>query len=640
MPDKAAAGGGNAVMFRPIGPPPQTLHRSGSHSVANRPVASLGKLQVFLEQKPRSPQMKQPRTHASDRSRSMQRLNSLMTPTKAKKATPIRKPTCDVSTPDMNHNNNEGENNRTPVLARNVQAGLVNSEDSSLSKSSGSSKSRGTKIRIPSEPTDAIESPIAMHPKTIIRKISAQKSCSVAKRPTNSPNDRSKTAVRIPYVYVSSKNNSNAPPTTPTRPLNAVNNSNDGSAIAASQEKRAVKRKRVPASAPAPDPAPASAPAPAPAATPNASTQQPERRKLGKHTPSAVILAPTTNRTQRRADDIARRNSKVPFLVILGDDDPDFPEFELPLLPSSKIKAQNPRSKKRKKTSKPGDLVEDVYYDSRVFDYDEYIGIFDRTEKEIRTNLRNGKKRHFLTEEYIVKAPTPIKVTKGAEQRARTRIGRSYQATISNLGDAPTSEALPPSAQIWDPHRADLAEKRGENIQGFLSQAVELVHTEFLMELLHVADYSISTAMGQLVQLRKVMSMPTSHLNRQQAETVNRMVSDDKTHKDFVNISKKVKRSTTDCMIQYYRWKGSETQDYLDMKYRWRSDYCYFCKDGGNLIVCDACERAFHTRCLDPPLKRIPAGEWFCGDCSALSESQRREKIRKKEARAVTTANG
>ncbi|NWI30243.1 AIRE regulator, partial [Sula dactylatra] len=44
-------------------------------------------------------------------------------------------------------------------------------------------------------------------------------------------------------------------------------------------------------------------------------------------------------------------------------------------------------------------------------------------------------------------------------------------------------------------------------------------------------------------------------------------------------------------------------------------DECAACGDGGELICCDGCPRAFHLACLVPPLPRVPSGTWWCGSC-------------------------
>ncbi|XP_004697358.1 autoimmune regulator [Echinops telfairi] len=44
-------------------------------------------------------------------------------------------------------------------------------------------------------------------------------------------------------------------------------------------------------------------------------------------------------------------------------------------------------------------------------------------------------------------------------------------------------------------------------------------------------------------------------------------------------------------------------------------DECAVCRDGGELICCDGCPRAFHLACLCPPLREIPSGTWRCSGC-------------------------
>ncbi|XP_008217034.1 chromodomain-helicase-DNA-binding protein Mi-2 homolog isoform X4 [Nasonia vitripennis] len=45
-------------------------------------------------------------------------------------------------------------------------------------------------------------------------------------------------------------------------------------------------------------------------------------------------------------------------------------------------------------------------------------------------------------------------------------------------------------------------------------------------------------------------------------------------------------------------------------------EFCRVCKDGGELLCCDSCTSAYHTHCLNPPLTEIPDGDWKCPRCS------------------------
>ena len=35
----------------------------------------------------------------------------------------------------------------------------------------------------------------------------------------------------------------------------------------------------------------------------------------------------------------------------------------------------------------------------------------------------------------------------------------------------------------------------------------------------------------------------------------------------------------------------------------------------GRMLLCDSCDGCCHPRCCDPPLHRIPEGDWFCQEC-------------------------
>ncbi|XP_035190459.1 autoimmune regulator-like isoform X4 [Oxyura jamaicensis] len=57
-------------------------------------------------------------------------------------------------------------------------------------------------------------------------------------------------------------------------------------------------------------------------------------------------------------------------------------------------------------------------------------------------------------------------------------------------------------------------------------------------------------------------------------------------------------------------------------------DECAACGDGGELICCDGCPRAFHLACLVPPLPRVPSGTWQCGSCAVkLGQLQEADEV-------------
>lgn len=48
----------------------------------------------------------------------------------------------------------------------------------------------------------------------------------------------------------------------------------------------------------------------------------------------------------------------------------------------------------------------------------------------------------------------------------------------------------------------------------------------------------------------------------------------------------------------------------------WNSDECCLCKMDGNLICCDGCPAAFHSRCVGIASDNLPEGDWYCPECS------------------------
>ena len=44
-------------------------------------------------------------------------------------------------------------------------------------------------------------------------------------------------------------------------------------------------------------------------------------------------------------------------------------------------------------------------------------------------------------------------------------------------------------------------------------------------------------------------------------------------------------------------------------------EFCEVCGQGGEIILCDTCPRAYHLVCLEPELEEAPEGKWSCPKC-------------------------
>ncbi|XP_026156813.1 chromodomain-helicase-DNA-binding protein 4a [Mastacembelus armatus] len=58
--------------------------------------------------------------------------------------------------------------------------------------------------------------------------------------------------------------------------------------------------------------------------------------------------------------------------------------------------------------------------------------------------------------------------------------------------------------------------------------------------------------------------------------------------------------------------KDSEDGDGYETDHQ---DYCEVCQQGGEIILCDTCPRAYHMVCLDPDMEKAPEGTWSCPHC-------------------------
>lgn len=157
---------------------------------------------------------------------------------------------------------------------------------------------------------------------------------------------------------------------------------------------------------------------------------------------------------------------------------------------------------------------------------------------------------------------------------------------------------------------------------------MELVARENRMQLLHQNGYSINAA---IKALNAQIAEPTSMLTKEESATFNSIVMNKMTRKKFSVLSEALQRSRNDCQIHYYKWKAVN-RSYRKLKsdlqtYGRFSEYCAVCEDGGDLIVCDGCSAPYHLKCLNPPLKEVPTGDWFCPKCQLTGRKKRAHNV-------------
>ncbi|XP_029310660.1 LOW QUALITY PROTEIN: chromodomain-helicase-DNA-binding protein 3 [Cottoperca gobio] len=74
----------------------------------------------------------------------------------------------------------------------------------------------------------------------------------------------------------------------------------------------------------------------------------------------------------------------------------------------------------------------------------------------------------------------------------------------------------------------------------------------------------------------------------------------------------KKKKKSTNISVLVPPVPGEEEGDGYETDHQ---DYCEVCQQGGEIILCDTCPRAYHLVCLEPELDKAPEGKWSCPHC-------------------------
>ncbi|KAL5152848.1 Methyl-CpG-binding domain-containing protein 9 [Glycine soja] len=85
-------------------------------------------------------------------------------------------------------------------------------------------------------------------------------------------------------------------------------------------------------------------------------------------------------------------------------------------------------------------------------------------------------------------------------------------------------------------------------------------------------------------------------------------------------VQKFVEYAKVECLSAEMR---KEVVDFIEStneipKAPWDEGVCKVCgidRDDDSVLLCDTCDAEYHTYCLNPPLARIPEGNWYCPSC-------------------------
>lgn len=76
--------------------------------------------------------------------------------------------------------------------------------------------------------------------------------------------------------------------------------------------------------------------------------------------------------------------------------------------------------------------------------------------------------------------------------------------------------------------------------------------------------------------------------------------------------AKKKKKTSKNKLTDQLPVPGEDEGDGYETDHQ---DYCEVCQQGGEIILCDTCPRAYHLVCLEPELDKAPEGKWSCPHC-------------------------
>jgi hypothetical protein len=212
---------------------------------------------------------------------------------------------------------------------------------------------------------------------------------------------------------------------------------------------------------------------------------------------------------------------------------------------------------------------------------------------------------------------------------APPKVGNRYQVSKDAFPDPKQWKhqdlAKSHCEKIWDPAEAQREEQRGQRIYELIKN-LPTNKKEIFMESLHKCGYNIDRTwnvfLDKITELNDTGKMHGEPLLQKEIDLFNTTILENR--KDMAKVASSLnsdpdvttKHSLSSILVHYYRYyKKSKKYEGLKKTFKKQSDWCKICDDGGTLICCDYCDDSYHLNCLNPPLQKIPEGNWACPEC-------------------------
>ncbi|XP_056884414.1 chromodomain-helicase-DNA-binding protein 3 isoform X4 [Takifugu flavidus] len=114
------------------------------------------------------------------------------------------------------------------------------------------------------------------------------------------------------------------------------------------------------------------------------------------------------------------------------------------------------------------------------------------------------------------------------------------------------------------------------------------------------------------ISAKRKKSCSSDDLDEDESEQEDSSVHSSSVRSDSSGRVKKNKRGRPAKKKKKSKVPGDEEGDGYETDHQ---DYCEVCQQGGEIILCDTCPRAYHLVCLEPELDKAPEGKWSCPHC-------------------------